>query len=83
MKSNVENSKVVRFNNALLRLYDGKIRIPASLPGLDGFLGELAGFPDAKHDDQVDSVSNVGAFFEKVVWRARLNARGDFGWRRK
>jgi phage terminase large subunit-like protein len=51
-KVNAANLKAERFRRALINLYDGRVRIPASMRGLEIFLAELAAFPDGKHDDQ-------------------------------
>ena len=68
---NAANLKAERFRRALMNLYDGRIRIPASMPGLEIFLSELATFPDGKNDDQVDSLSFIGANFNRVIAKAR------------
>lgn len=43
----------------------------------DAFLDELTGFPDARHDDQVDAASD--AFSAIAYARTRNIGRGDFG----
>jgi predicted phage terminase large subunit-like protein len=70
-QTNAANLKIRRFNTALLNLYDGRIRIPESMPGLEILLAELSAFPDGKNDDQVDSLSLVGARLSKVIAIAR------------
>jgi phage terminase large subunit-like protein len=70
-KANAANLKTMRFNTALMNLYDGRIRIPASMQGLEVLLAELAAFPDGRNDDQVDSLSLVGANLNKVIAKAR------------
>jgi hypothetical protein len=39
--------------------------------GLETLLAEIAGFPDGKHDDQVDALSYVAAYHAKVIYEAR------------
>jgi predicted phage terminase large subunit-like protein len=70
-KVNAANLKAERFRRALMNLYDGRVRIPASMPGLEILLAELATFPDGKNDDQVDSLSLVGANLNRVIAKAR------------
>jgi hypothetical protein len=53
-------------------MYDGLVRLPATMPGLEILLAEFAAFPDGRHDDQVDAVCNVAANREFVIRRARL-----------
>ena len=35
----------------------GHVHLPSKAPWLDTFMLELLGFPNGRHDDQVDSVS--------------------------
>ena len=37
----------------------GEVRLPRSAPWLEPFLEECGQFPDGKHDDQVDSLSQA------------------------
>ena len=73
-KSNIANQKEVRFQQAVLNLYDGRIRAPASMPGLEVFLNELASFPGGRHDDQVDALSNIAGYPDLVIREARRHA---------
>jgi hypothetical protein len=73
-RSNAEGLKADRLRLAMLNLYDGRIRIPNVMVGLDGLLSELALFPDGKHDDQVDALSIVGANMKLVAHKARFFA---------
>ena len=38
---------------------------------LEAFLAEIAGFPDGRHDDQVDALSYIAAYSGKVINEAR------------
>jgi predicted phage terminase large subunit-like protein len=69
---NVSSLKVRRFHNAMPAMYDGFVRLPTTMPGLETLLAEFAAFPDGRHDDQVDAVCNVAANRELVIRRARL-----------
>ena len=88
-RSNAEGLKAERLRLAMMNLYDGRIRIPNVMVGLDGLLSELALFPDGKHDDQVDALSVVGAnmkllihkarFFAKSIWVVGAGSKGRVG----
>jgi hypothetical protein len=52
-----DNLKIRGFSEDLFNLYDGLVRLPNAMPGLETFLAEIAAFPDGKHDDQVDVLS--------------------------
>jgi predicted phage terminase large subunit-like protein len=69
---NVSSLKVRRFHNAMPGMYDGLVRLPTTMQGLETLLAEFAAFPDGRHDDQVDAVCNVVAHRELVIRRARL-----------
>jgi hypothetical protein len=73
-------SKPQRLNNALLALYDGLIRIPEHMRGLETLLNELAAFPDRKYDDQVDALSIIGANRKFFLERARGSAERYGRW---
>jgi predicted phage terminase large subunit-like protein len=72
--------KQQRFNNTLVALYDGLIRIPEHMQGLETLLQELATFPDGKFDDQVDALSVIETYRKFVLDRARRNAERDGRW---
>ena len=69
---NVSGLKVRRFHSAMPAMYDGLVRLPSTMPGLETLLVECAAFPDRHNDDQVDAVCNVAANRELVIGRARL-----------
>jgi predicted phage terminase large subunit-like protein len=73
-------SKQQKFNDALPHLYDGLIRIPEHMPGLEPFLQELATFPDGKFDDQVDALSIIGAKRRRILQLARQSAERCGRW---
>jgi phage terminase large subunit-like protein len=72
--------KQQNFNNTIFALYDGLIRIPEHMPGLETLLYELATFPDGKFDDQVDALSIIGAHRKLVLERARQRAERHGRW---
>jgi predicted phage terminase large subunit-like protein len=69
---NIAGLKVRRFHNAMPAMYDGLVRLPTTMPGLETLLAEFAAFPDGRHDDQVDAVCNVAANLALIIRRARL-----------
>lgn len=73
-------SKQQKFNDALPLLYDGLIRIPEHMAGLETFLQELATFPDGKFDDQVDALSIIGAKRKRILQLARQSAERRGRW---
>ena len=66
-----DNLKIRRFSEGLFNLYDGLVRLPDAMPGLETLLAEIAAFPDGKHDDQVDALSYVAAYRGHVIKEAR------------
>lgn len=68
---NAANLKAERFRRAMMNLYDGRVRIPASMVGLEILLAELATFPNGKNDDQVDSLSLIAGRLPLVIAKAR------------
>ena len=53
------NSKVERLLAQTGQIEEGRVWLPAHLEGLDAMLGELRAFPHGKHDDMVDSLSQM------------------------
>lgn len=56
------NSKVERLIGQLGQIEDGRAVLPNDAPWLDAFLHELRAFPNGKHDDQVDSMTQFLEF---------------------
>lgn len=54
---NVDMPKPERFFASVERLYSGMAKLPRQAPWLDDLRRELMTFPAARHDDQVDSLS--------------------------
>jgi predicted phage terminase large subunit-like protein len=52
-----EGSKVDRMVAQSAKIEAGQVYLPVSAPWLGDFLTELLSFPNGRHDDQVDSVS--------------------------
>ncbi|MGA0598356.1 phage terminase large subunit [Enterovirga sp. CN4-39] len=60
-------SKEVRFETQLAKIEDGKVALLREAHWLPEFKRELQGFPQMRHDDQVDSVSQF------LDWTGRRN----------
>ncbi len=50
------------------KIEDGPVLIPEAAPWLDAFLREVLAFPNSRHNDQVDSLSQA---LEPLGWRSR------------
>jgi predicted phage terminase large subunit-like protein len=51
----LEGDKIMRLHSQTAKIESGFALFPMNAPWLDTYLHELTGFPNAKHDDQVDS----------------------------
>jgi predicted phage terminase large subunit-like protein len=63
-------SKVDRMAVPSAKIEAGHVYVPMEAEWLDRFLLELLAFPNGRHDDQVDSVSQF------LNWASRRNSRG-------
>lgn len=66
--------KINRLAIQSTRIESGHVYLPEDAPWLADYLKEILGFPNAKHDDQVDSTSQ----FLEWVWR-RQRSSGPSG----
>lgn len=57
-------SKEDRVNAIAPAIENGSVFLPRMAPWLDDFLHEVCGFPAAKHDDQVDALSQGISWFQ-------------------
>jgi predicted phage terminase large subunit-like protein len=57
-------SKEERLNAIAPAIENGSVYLPRMAPWLDTFLHEVCGFPAAKHDDQVDALSQGISWFQ-------------------
>ena len=60
-----EGSKADRFMAGSAKIEAGHLHLPKEALWLDQFLTELLSFPNGRHDDQVDSVSQF------LIWLQR------------
>ncbi|MEL6243835.1 MAG: phage terminase large subunit [Pseudomonadota bacterium] len=61
-----EGDKVSRFSGQTARIEAGDLILPEEAPWLAGFERELLGFPNLKHDDQVDALTQL------LAWRTPI-----------
>lgn len=66
-------SKVVRMDQALVPIHDGKVFIPEQANFLSALLEELRAFPGGINDDQVDALSQALWFFAHEYRNNRHN----------
>jgi predicted phage terminase large subunit-like protein len=57
--------KVTRLYATQPRFESGSVHFPENAPWLDDLISEVLGFPEGRHDDQVDSISQALAWIEK------------------
>ena len=67
-------NKIERFGAAMSYTYHGRILLPQTASWMEAWVFEMVGFPDGDYDDQVDSFTQVGAYFEEAIRYARSNA---------
>ncbi len=56
---NPEGDKITRLAAVSVQFESGAVWFPKAAPWLSGLKAELLGFPNVKHDDQVDSISQA------------------------
>ena len=61
-----QHDKVERLLAQTGQIEEGRVWLPAELEGLDCFLSELRAFDNGRHDDQVDSLTQL---LEFLFWR--------------
>jgi len=60
------------------QIEEGRVWLPPQLDGLDGFLSELRAFPNGRHDDQVDALTQALEFMF-WHWKSLLEQRDHTG----
>ncbi|WP_373491047.1 phage terminase large subunit [Parasphingorhabdus sp.] len=70
--------KVERVNGCLGEIEAGHMLLPQDAPWLDTLCSELRAFPDGRHDDQVDSLSQF-INWQLPNWRRLLEERTSTG----
>lgn len=64
-----EQDKETRFSAASIRIENGEMLLPEDAPWLAEFQRELLGFPNMRHDDQADALSQL------LNWRSKPGRR--------
>lgn len=54
-----EADKITRMATQAAHIEDGHVHVPMQAPWLDDFKAEILAFPHGKHDDQIDSLSQM------------------------
>ena len=67
-----EGSKQDRVAAQSAKIEAGHVHLPRNAPWLHDFLNELLAFPNARHDDQVDSVSQFLYWIQQDIHRNRI-----------
>jgi predicted phage terminase large subunit-like protein len=62
-----KGNKAHRFEAATLLMAKGRVWIPTNAPWVEPLIKELLAFPQGKHDDQVDSISQMLFRWREVV----------------
>jgi predicted phage terminase large subunit-like protein len=65
-----DGSKLERMAAQSAKIEAGQVHLPKSAPWLGDFLNEFLAFPNGRHDDQVDSVSQFLCWWQKDCARA-------------
>jgi predicted phage terminase large subunit-like protein len=55
----LDGDKVMRISAQAAQFHAGSVHFPENAPWLGELLAELLAFPGARHDDQVDSISQA------------------------
>lgn len=74
-----EKDKLTRMETEAAHIEAQHVFLPKSASWLEDFKVELLAFPAGKHDDQVDSVSQVLGYC-RDFWRHRLRSGRVMGW---
>ncbi len=64
-----KGDKVTRMEAQSAKIEAGQVLLPNDAPWLDIFLAEVLGFPNTRHDDQVDSLSQF------LSWKSKRRRR--------
>ena len=67
-----EGSKVDRMVAQSAKIEAGQVYLPATAPWLAEFMAEIAAFPNGRHDDQVDSLSQALGWMSRPIGQPRI-----------
>ncbi len=71
-----DQHKIVRMNTVTATIENGFVYVADSAPWLQDFLHELSVFPNGRHDDQADSMSQALDWFKNT--HSRMNGLREF-----
>jgi predicted phage terminase large subunit-like protein len=66
-----EGDKISRLAHQSAKIEAGRVRLPDAAPWLEAFESEIAAFPNGKHDDQVDSLTQFLCALDYRPWPIR------------
>ena len=66
-----KGDKITRMSAQSAKIEAGQVHLPESAPWLKDFLVEMMHFPNGRHDDQVDSVSQFLTWIDQG-WERRV-----------
>ena len=67
-----EGGKLERMSAQTAKIEAGHVHLPDNAPWLPEFLSELLAFPNGRHDDQVDSVSQFLFWWQRENFRLKV-----------
>lgn len=79
----VDKNKVARANSVTPLIESGRVFLPENAPWLFDYIEEMASFPNAPHDDQVDSTTQALSFMrtepeeEEIIIYDTMEAVGE------
>jgi predicted phage terminase large subunit-like protein len=65
-RSQPQSDKIMRMHAQTAMIENGFVYIPETAPWLAQYLHELTGFPNGRHDDQVDSTAQMLDWFKRA-----------------
>lgn len=73
----VKRGKVERAESVTPLLEQGKVLLPSTAPWLEAFRNETKAFPEGRHDDQVDSITQFLGYRQRALQLARPHRRPE------
>ena len=74
-----EGDKLDRLVAQTAKMEAGQVYLPQNAPWLGDFLHELLGFPNGRHDDQVDSTTQALGYEIRHLPRHPMITRNSYG----
>ena len=67
-----EGDKKTRLTAQTATIENGFVHLPKDAPWLPDYVAEMTSFPMAKHDDQIDSTSQVLGWQKNDLWKSGM-----------